>query len=513
MDVRSLFLRAVETWPDHEAIATEDVRLTFAQAWERGLRLANVLREHGVEPGDRVAVLEDNSLGAADFYLACTAANIVRVPLYARNSTEAHVHMITNTDCKVVVVAEHYAGELPADLAELPGVARVLVRDETYEDLLAAASPVDPAPRVSADDIYVIRHTAGTTGRSKGVAYTHRTWLAYCRDWMYQFPPVQVGDTNMCASPISHGSGYFFTPTWIGGGRNYMLNKVDPPVTLEIMERERTSYMWCVPTLLGMLARVPGASDRDWSSIKGFLVAGAPVSETTARAGRKAFGDVLYSGYGQTECYPITSITPQEWFADLPGSQPLRSAGRPYAFAMVRIVDPATGEDVAPGGEGEIVAQTDGQLLEYWKDPAATEEKLRDGWVHTGDIGRIDENGFLYLLDRASDMIISGGFNIYPAELENAIASHPEIIEVAVFAVPHETWGEAPAAVCTVTDQALVTAEEIIELCRRKLGSYKKPAEVVITADPLPKSAVGKILRRELREPYWAGRSQRVSGS
>ncbi|WP_238007021.1 AMP-binding protein [Dactylosporangium sp. AC04546] len=513
MDVRNLFLRAVQTWPDREAIVTDQARFTFAEAWERGLRLANVLRELGVEPGDRVAVLEDNSLGAADFYLACTAGNFVRVPLYARNSTAAHVHMITNAGCKAVVVAENYANELPEDVAQLPGVRSVLVRDDSYEGLLARAGTDDPAPRVSSDDNYIIRYTAGTTGRSKGVAYSHWKWLAYCRDWMYQFPPVQVGDTNMCASPISHGSGYFFTPTWIGGGRNYMINKIDPKHTLDVMERERVAYMWCVPTLLGMLSREESARGRDWSSIKGFLVAGAPVSEATALAGREVFGDVLYSGYGQTECYPITSITPQEWFSQVPGSQPLRSAGRPYPFAMVRIVDRETGEDVEPGAEGEIVAKVDGQLSGYWNDPEATAEKIKDGWVHTGDIGRIDANGYLYLLDRASDMIISGGFNIYPAELENAIASHPEVVEVAVFAVPHEKWGEAPAAVCTVKDPVNVTEEDIVELCRTKVGSYKKPALVVISTDSLPKNAAGKILRRVLREPYWADKSQRVAGS
>ena len=513
MNVRSLFLRAVETWPDREAVATDEVRLTFAQAWDRGLRLANVLREYGVEPGDRVAVLKDNSLEAADLYLACTAGNFVRVPLYARNSTEAHVHMITNTGCKAVVVADNYAAELPDDRELMPGVAGVLVRDDKYEHLLSEARTDDPTPDVHSTDNYIIRHTAGTTGRSKGVAYTHWKWLAYCRDWMYQFPPMQVGDTNLCASPISHGSGYFFTPTWIGGGRNYMLNKVDPVGTLDVMEREKVSYMWCVPTLLGMLSREPTAKGRDWSALKGMLVAGAPVSEATARAGHEAFGDVLYSGYGQTEVFPITSITPQEWFSEVPGSEPLRSAGRPYPFAMVKIVDQATGEEVERGKEGEIVAQADGQLLGYWNDPEATAEKIRDGWVYTGDIGRIDENGYLYLMDRASDMIISGGFNIYPAELENAIASHAEVLEVAVFAAPHDTWGETPVAVCSVKEPVNVTPEEIVELCRLKLGSYKKPSKVVVSTDPLPKSAVGKVLRRTLREPYWEGKAHRVAGS
>jgi acyl-CoA synthetase (AMP-forming)/AMP-acid ligase II len=460
MDVRSLFLRAVETWPDREAIATDHVRYTFAEAWQRGLRLANVLREHGVGPGDRVAVLEDNSLEAADFYLACTAGNFVRVPLYARNSAQAHAHMINNTDAKVVVVSKQYAEDLPQEPGALPTVSHVLVRDAGYETMLAASSEEDPAPQVRPDDYYIVRHTAGTTGKSKGVGYTHWKWLAYCRDWMFQFPPVQVGDTNLCASPISHGSGYFFTPIWIGGGRNYMLDKVDPSHTVDVMEREKVAFMWCVPTLLGMLARVEGAGERDWSALKGMLVAGAPITETTARKGHEVFGDVLYSCYGQTELNPITTITPWEWFSDVPGSQPLRSAGRPFPYGLVRICDLETGQDVPRGQDGEIVAKLDGQMLGYWNDPEGTASKIRDGWIHTGDIGRIDANGYLYLLERAGDMIISGGFNIYPAELENTIAAHPEVLEVAVFAIPDARWGESPAAVVVVKDADVVTQED-----------------------------------------------------
>jgi acyl-CoA synthetase (AMP-forming)/AMP-acid ligase II len=513
MDMRSLFLRAVETWPDHEAIVAGDVRLSFSQAWDRGLRLANVLREHGVQAGDRVAVLEDNTLEASDIYVGCTAANFVRVPLYARNSREAHGHMIRNTGCTAVVVSASRASELDGIEADCPDLRYVLVRDAPYEGLLASADATDFGTRPSPDVPYVIRHTAGTTGRSKGVAYTHWKWLAYCRDWFYPFPGLEVGDANLCASPISHGSGYFFTPIWIGGGRNVLLEKVEPKACLDLMERERVAYMWCVPTLLGSLARHESAHGRDWSALKAMLVAGAPINETTARAGHSVFGDTLYSGYGQTECFPITQISPKEWFSDVPGSNPLRSAGRAYGFSLVKIVDPDTREEVAPGEEGEIAARADGQMIEYWNDPEATAEKILDGWVMTGDVGRIDDNGYIYLLDRASDLIISGGFNIYPAELENVIAAHPAVAEVAVFSVPDEKWGESPAAVVVVEDLTAVSAEEITELCRERLGSYKKPTTVVITTDPLPKSAVGKILRRILREPYWADRESRISGS
>jgi acyl-CoA synthetase (AMP-forming)/AMP-acid ligase II len=513
MDMRSLFLRAVETWPDQEAVVSGEVRLSFAEAWERGLRLANVLRDHGVQASDRVAVLEDNTLEAADLYVGCTAANFVRVPLYARNSGDAHRHMIRNTGCTAVVVSESRASELEGLKEDCPDLRHVMVRDSSYEGWLAAASTTDYGTRPSPDAPYVIRHTAGTTGRSKGVAYTHWKWLAYCRDWFYPFPGLEVGDANLCASPISHGSGYFFTPVWIGGGRNILLEKVEPKACLDLMERERVAYMWCVPTLLGSLSRDESAQGRDWSGLKAMLVAGAPITETTARAGHAVFGDTLFSGYGQTECFPITQISPKEWFSEVPGSNPLRSAGRAYGYALLKIVDPDTRKEVARGETGEIAARADGQMIEYWNDPEATAEKIDDGWIMTGDIGRIDENGYVYLLDRASDLIISGGFNIYPAELENVIATYPGVTEVAVFSVPDEKWGESPAAVVVVADTTQVSEADIVALCSSQLGSYKKPKTVVITTDPLPKSAVGKILRRVLREPYWAEHESRIAGS
>ena len=513
MDVRALMLRSVETWPDREAIVTSTHRLTFAEAWERGLRMANVLLDLGLEPGDRVAVLEDNSIEAADFYLATTAANLVRVPLYPRNSREAHAHMVGHTNCKALVVASQYAHEVAGLDAELPELEHILVRDEGYEELLGKASTTDPAPTISPDDPYIIRHTGGTTGRSKGVAYTHRKWLASGRDWFFPFPNVELGDACLHVGPISHGSGYFFTPVWLCGGRNVLLEKFEPEKTLELIERERITIMFNVPTILGMLIRHPSAKSRDYSSLKLVNVGGSPITEATARLARDVFGDVLYQTYGQTECLPITGISSTEWFAEIEGSQPLRSAGRVVPFGELRILDVDTLEPVALGEEGVIAGKTDGQMDGFWGDPEASAERIVDGFVVTGDVGRIDENGYLYVLDRAGDMIISGGFNIYPAELENVISEHDDVTEVAVFAIPHERWAETPCAVCVVEDGSAVTEDEIVELCRERLGSYKKPGKVVITTEPLPKSPVGKVLRKNLREPYWEGQTRRVAGS
>lgn len=515
MDVRGLMRQSARYNAARTAIVHGAVRLTYAEAWERASRMANGLRSLGLEPGDRVGVLEDNSIGAQDMFAAAALAGLVRVPLYARNSVEAHEHMLGHTGCRAVVVAKQYADDVIALPATLAALEHVLVRDESYESWLASQPATEPDVTIDPDSWYIIRHTGGTTGRPKGVAYTHRSWLAAGRDWFYNFPPMQAGDACLHVGPISHGSGYLYTPTWLSGGVNVLLDRFEPEETLEVMQRERIAYMFAVPAMLNALARHPTAAGRDWSALKVIQIGGAPIADVTALLARDVFGMVLYQGYGQTEALPVCMMGPDEWFSSVDGSNPLRSAGRalPFAYLQIRDAnDPA--REMPIGAEGEIAIRCDGQMLGFWEDTAATAERMTaDGFVLTGDVGRLDENAYLYVLDRKDDMIISGGFNIWPAELENVICDHPAIVEVAVFAVPNERWGESPMAVCVTADSGSVTEDEIIALCVERLGSYKKPSRVVFQTDPLPKSPVGKLQRRVLRAPYWEGAERNVGAT
>lgn len=496
------------------AVIDGDTRFTFGEAWSRGLRMANALFALGMHPGDRVGVLEDNTFESVDFFCGTAAANVVRVPLYPRNSREAHVHMLSHTDCRALVVSASHATAVEGIAEEVPSLEHIVVRDEGYEDWLADHSDADPDPPVAEDDWFIIRHTGGTTGPSKGVGYTHKSWLDTGRDWFYNLPPVVKGDVCMHVGPISHGSGYLFTPTWLSGGANLLVGSFDPPAVVETMVRERVSYGFLVPTMLNALAREPSARDHDWSDhLKVLQIGGAPIADDTALLGREVFGNVLYQGYGQTEAVPITMMGPDEWFSEVDGSNPLRSAGRPLPFGDLAIVDPDTAEELPIGGEGEIAIRCDGQMSGFWENPEATAERVRDGWVLTGDIGMIDDNGYLYVLDRKDDMIISGGFNIWPAELENVLTDHPDVVEAAAFGVPSQRWGESPHAVCTIIEGATVTEHELIELCANRLGSYKKPVAIELTTEPLPKSPVGKLARKQLREPHWEGRDRRVAGN
>jgi acyl-CoA synthetase (AMP-forming)/AMP-acid ligase II len=512
MDVTSVMRRAATFFANREAIVHGKDRLTFAEAWVRGCRMANGLIGLGLRPGERVAVLEDNSKEAADFFLGAGIADLVRVPLYPRNGPEAHLHMIGHTGCTAVVVSASHADEVAGFEKHLPGLRHILVRDEGYEAWLAAQSPADPMLTIRSDHNYIIRHTGGTTGRSKGVAYTHKAWLAAGRDWFYLYPPVEPGDKCLHLGPISHGSGYLFVPIWLGGGVNVMVDKFEPGAVVDLMEREGIAYMFAVPTMINLLNNEPTVRRRDWSRLKCILIAAAPISDSTALTAREIFGEVLYQGYGQTEVLLISFMGPRQWFAKVEGSNPLRSCGLVMPFADIEIWDERN-TPVPVGQPGQIVARTDGQMTGFWEDPKATAERMVDGWVLTGDIGMLDQNGYLYLLDRADDMIISGGFNIWPAELENAIASHPAVLEVAVFGVPDLRWGETPLAVVVPKPGRSVDEAEIVQVCIDQLGSYKKPGRVVIRDEPLPKTAVGKIKRKELREPYWTGHARRIAGS
>lgn len=474
--------------------------------------MANGLLALGLEPGDRVGVLEDNTFESVDFFCGAAAANLVRVPLYPRNGREAHVHMLSHTGCKAVVVSDSHREALEGIEADVATLDHVLVRDDTYETWLASQSAVDPNPPVEPDDWFIIRHTGGTTGPAKGVGYTHKSWLDAGRDWYYAFPPVEAGDVLQHAGPISHGSGYLFTPMWLAGGTNLLIPTFDAGEVIETMARERVTFGFLVPSMLNAIARHPTVTNHDWSHLKVIQIGGSPIADDTALLARQVLGDCLYQGYGQTEAVPITMMGPSEWFGEVEGSEPLRSAGRPLPFGDIDIVDPDSGEPLPLGGEGEIAIRCDGQMQGFWENPAATAERMRDGWVLTGDIGRIDNNGYLYVLDRKGDMIISGGYNIYPAELENVLTDHPDVVEAAVFGVPSEKWGESPYAVVTVGPDASVTSDELIALCADRLGSYKKPVGVQIGTDELPKSPVGKLARKVLREPHWEGHDRRVAG-
>ena len=512
MDVTTLMRKSVAINRDRPAVITEQQTVSFAQAWDRGVRLAQGLLAMGVKKGERVACLGDNNLWCADECLGCAIAGAVRVPLYARNSRDSHRDMIEGTQCVALLADAAHAASLVGLDREIASLRQVLVRDDGYEAWLQAQSAVDAMIAIDGDDWYVIRHSGGTTGAPKGVGYTHHDWVVNCRNWAYLLDRMSFNSAVGHAGPISHASGYLFLPVWLAGGSNVLFGAFEPAKVIRMMRRHGVSHMFASAPILAALATQADARSAPWPALRSLLAGGSPISDNTIAITRAAFGDVLYQAFGQTEAVPITGMGPDEWFAQVPGSTPLRSAGRVLPFAEVKICDEA-GNELPVGQTGEIVAKVEGQMRGYWNNHELSQARLVDGWVHTNDVGRLDDNGYLYVLDRSDDKIVSGGFNIWPAELENVIAGHPGVIEVVVFAVPHDKWGETPMAVVRVQDLAALSEEQVVQMCRDHLGSYKKPTRVSITLEPLPRSPVGKLLRRVLREPHWAGRETRVAGT
>lgn len=506
MNIRDMMRRSATFHRDRLAIIAGEHRLTYAQAWERGLRMANLLLSLGLKPGDRVGSLEDNTLEAVDFFLGAAIANLVRVPLYARNARSSHASMLEQTQCKAVVVAEKYADQLEGMTDELPELQHMLVRQHSgYEQWLASFPATDPNVPVNDDDLYVIRHTGGTTGKPKGVPFTHKAWLDIGRNWFFTMPPVEPGDVCMHIAPISHASGYQFVPIWLMGGVNLVVEKYEPVAVTQQMVRERVAYVFVAPTMARDILAVPGVKDMDWSAMKVILIGAAPITETDVRRAHEVWGDAICQLYGQSEGVPVCVTMGRDWTASVPGSQPMRSLGKVHPFCEVEIRDLENHLPVPHGTEGEICFRNDGQMPGYWQNPEASEKTIIRGFIHTGDIGYLDENGYLYMCDRKDDMIISGGFNIWPTELENVIATHPAVKEVVVFGVPSERFGESPYAIVTVNDPTQVTEQELIDLCARELGSYKKPVGVEIRTDSLPRTPVGKLSRKMIRDPYWEG--------
>ena len=511
INVRDALRRAAMWNADRIAIVSGSRTLTFREAWTRGVRLANAFRELGLVPGDRVAVLEENSIEASDFFLATAVANLVRVPLYKRNAPEAHAHMIRQTGCRAVVVTQEHSEELDGVKAAAPELRHVIVRTPDYENWLNSHSSLDPNPTICEDDYYVIRHSGGTTGRSKGMAFSHRAWMETERDWTYRLPPIEAGDACTHVAPISHGSGYLFVPIWIMGGYNILEPKFDASRVLQLLS-EHGGFFFAVPTMLSDIVALSKKEGLSFDRLKAIAIAGAPIRPQTALSARALFGERLHQFYGQTEAVPATWMTPREWFSETMDSEPLQAVGRVMPFARLEIRDEEN-RPVEAGVSGEVALQVSGQMELIWGEPGMTAQRLVDGWVLTGDIGRLDKNGYLYLVDRKDDLIISGGFNIWPAELEIAIASLAEVREVVVVGVPHPRWGETPVAIVVLHEGKRIPTETIIQTCADKLGGYKKPSQVLFRSELLPRTAVGKIARKQIRETFWNGISTRVSGA
>jgi long-chain acyl-CoA synthetase len=491
--------RALATAAGSCAVVCQDNRRTYAGLGSRCRRLAGALRALGLAPGDRVGVISLNSDRYLELYLGVPAAGFVLVPVNSRLAPAEMRAILADAGVSVLFADADYPGA--AD------VKQVLTMPGDYEDLIAAADEASVA-RPAENDLAALFYTSGTTGAAKGAMHTHRTLVASALHFMATWP-FDRQTRWLVASPMFHTGGIIGTLATVwAGGTHVIMPRFDPDLAVDLIEREAVTHTLLVPTMLAAATNAQLARPRNVSSLRYLSHGASPISAETLRRARQAFPQAeLLHVYGTTEATPITTLLPHEEFIiDTPR---VRSCGQPATGVEVRVVD-GEGKDVPTGTVGEILVRSASVMAGYWQKPEATAEVMREGWYVTGDLGYRDDESYLYLVDRAKDMIVSGGENIYSTEVEDALASHPAVEEVAVFGVPDPRWGESVYAV--VVTRQLVTADELVGHCRQRIAGFKVPRHVELLSEPLPKSAAGKILKRELREPHWAGQQTYVSG-
>ncbi len=495
--------RAVQVAPDGVAARCGDIEITYAQTWDRARRLVGALRELGVRDGDRVAVVGRNCHRYLELYQAVPGAGMVLVPLNQRHTAAELAYALEDSGSRVLFAASGI--DVPAGVVE-----HVIDLEDGYEALLAAAPAPQFPDELAAETMAGLFYTGGTTGASKGVILTHRNLVANAFHFQAQFA-FRPDTCWLVAAPLFHAAGSIavLATVW-HAGRQVMLPVFDPIAALDLIETQRVTATLLVPTMLAALAEEQLARPRDVSSLRLLSHGGSPVATATLRRARRAFPEAeLMHLYGTTETAPIATIMAhEEAVLDAPQA---RSCGQPAIGVEVRVLDDETGATAQPGVVGEVLIRGENVMAGYWNKPGDSAAAMLDGWYRTGDLGYMDERSFLYLVDRAKDMIVSGGENVYSTEVEDVLYRHPAVLEAAVFGIPDARWGEAVHAV--VVPRGEVTQADLLAHCRGAIADYKIPKRIEVSTQPLPKSGAGKVLKRELRAPYWTGHESVVGGA
>jgi acyl-CoA synthetase (AMP-forming)/AMP-acid ligase II len=485
--------------PEREGLVCEGIRRTYRELNERANRLAQAMQALGVGYGDRVALLALNEPEYYDLYFGLGKIGAILVPVNYRLAGPEIQYILSDCEPKVFIFGKEYREVVDSIRKDIPTRELWVIGEDKldwakpYEAVIASAPPREPEITGGDDDTLTILYTSGTTGRPKGAELTHTYYFWNSVNLMSTLG-LDIGGVTLIALPLFH-IGALAGPPWIvhSGGKVVLLRSLDPKRFLELLQEEKVTGFGSVPALLDILKWVPDFDKYDWSSVRTILVYAAPVPVTLIQE-YAAAGIQVRQLYGLTEGNTATVLDPENALAKV------GSCGKPFFHAEIRVVDDE-GRDVGPEVNGEILLKAPNIMKGYWKRPKDTAETIKNGWLHTGDIGKMDKDGFLYIMDRKKDMIISGGENIYPAEVEDALLHNPKIADVAVIGFPHEKWGEAVKAIVVLKPGEEMTEQELIDWCQGRIGRYKIPKAVVFT-DAIPRTPTGKILKRVLREKY-----------
>lgn len=505
---------------DHPATIFGDRCRGWREVRERVSRLAAGFVSLGLKKGDRVAVIALNSDLYIEAYYAIAWAGGVVVPGNIRWAAAEHIHALQDSDTRFLLVDKNFL-PLAAALTSACAIEATILLDgggepapagmASSEALIADSLPMEDACGAN-DDLAGIFYTGGTTGRAKGVMLSHRGLVSnfLCANAVAPYP---VEPVFLHSPPMFHlaDASAVFGITMLGG-THVVIPFFTPEGVARAIESEKVSALVLVPTMFGMLADYLSEHPADLGSVVRVLYGASPISETLLKLAMRMFPSAEFAqAYGQTELSPCATILESRFHRMGDGGKSLlRSAGRAIPGVDVRIVNEAMAEQ--PMGEvGEIAVRSPGAMLGYWKQPELTRQTIVDGWLRTGDAGYMDENGFVYLVDRVKDMIISGGENVFSAEVENALAGHPAIAECAVIGVPDQRWGERVHAIVRLREGTSVTEDDVIAHCKTLIAGYKCPRSVEFRQEPLPLSAAGKILKSELRKSYWQDGARHIN--
>ena len=516
--------RAVKLYGDQEAVVDNGQRLTWAQFGERTDRLANALLALGVAKGDRVALLSPNSHQFLETLYATAAIGAAAVPINYRLIAADFEYILQHSGAKVAIVDSDYTGVVDGLRASVPIQRYVVARFETdvvpdgwddYEALLQAqpATP-PPDPGLVETDLLSINYTSGTTARPKGVMITHRNAYINAYNAIVHWRVTQ-DDRELWTLPMFHANGWGGPYAITGmGGTHVVMRKVDGPAIYQLLQDEGITIACMAPAVLATILELPGKASYDIRTTPRFVVAGAPPPQTFIQRLEQELGWEFIQIYGLTETSPILTISEIKPHLALESQDYYRTkarAGQEVIGTDVRVFA-SDGAEVPWDDEsiGEIAARSNVVLEGYWQQPAETANVIRDGWFFTGDMATVNKDGYINIVDRAKDVIISGGENISSLEIEDVLYKHPAVLEAAVIGVPSEKWGETPIAVIVPRDGATLTSDEIIAHCRDNMAHFKTPSRVEFV-QTLPRTATGKLKKFELREQYWQGQTKRVN--